>query len=103
MIIKREQLTDCNTTINHLILHCLGKNPTILEEVVQKGQADVKLIINDKEIEDFESFIDHWSKHIDKEIENIVQSKISNKTRKEIERFIFIHSLLHGMEIEEKR
>ena len=79
MIITIKQIIDMDNLVGHIILNAIpASNKTIFNKIQEKGSAEIKVTVEDEEI-DFESFVDHWQSQVNRMIKEKAVELMSEK------------------------
>ncbi len=81
MRINREQIVDKNSLVGYMVLHCLSKSWEAIDEVGERGHAEVCLTIDGKEV-DLQEFVDHWQSQIERMIQEEAKNMVEEKFNK---------------------
>jgi len=84
MIITTQEIVNQKNLTGHIILHCLGQVPEILQKVSEYGQADIQITIDGQKI-DYADFIAHWESQVDQMIDNRAVEIVENKRKEDNE------------------
>lgn len=80
MKITTKEIVDENNLLGHIILNSIGKFPTICDTIAKKGHGELKMTIDDIEI-NIESFVNHWQSDVDRIIVDKAKELVDDQMR----------------------
>lgn len=87
MKIKKEEIVKDGNLLGHIVLHSLSRNieqnNKLMESAWENGYLDIELIINGRQVEGLESFVDRWQGQVERfvkdEAKRLFEQKFSDK------------------------
>lgn len=78
MKITREQITDRNDFKSSIVLATVSKDDKLLEQVATDGVAELKMTVNDVEV-DLEDYFNRWEDAINRSIQEKAEELVAEK------------------------
>jgi hypothetical protein len=88
--ITREEISDHDKLLGHIVLHSIMKYPEVTEAVMKDGYAEVCMTVNGKEMY-LKEFVDFWEGHVNRMIAEAAKELVR-------ERMSGVSNLLYDLE-----